>query len=232
MAFDSDLQRLLDTVRTAAGHAALPDVPAAHPGAFERYTFDAEAPAEALVEQFDRELTALSGHVHRARNAADAASTVLGILSALDARTLLAWEAASPLETDAAAALRRAGIELVAPRVAGEPQARKRQLREIESIAAGLTGARAALADTGSLVLVSGPGRARLASLLPPVHVALVETRAFYPSLPAFLDANPAVLDEGCNVVIVTGPSRTADIEMTLSWGVHGPKHVHAIVVG
>jgi L-lactate dehydrogenase complex protein LldG len=95
----------------------------------------------------------------------------------------------------------------------------------------GLTGAHAALADSGAIVLVSGPGRGRLASLLPPAHVAIVSERRMWPSLPALVRAEPGLLDAGSNVVVVAGPSRTADIEMTLTHGVHGPKHVHVILM-
>jgi L-lactate dehydrogenase complex protein LldG len=78
-------------------------------------------------------------------------------------------------------------------------------------------------------VLVSGPGRGRLASILPPLHVAIVSERRLRPSLAALLREEPRLLDEGSNVVVVAGPSRTADIEMTLTHGVHGPKHLHVI---
>ena len=67
-------------------------------------------------------------------------------------------------------------------------------------------------------------------SVLPPVHVAVVEERRLRPSLAALLHEEPGLLDSGSNVVIVAGPSRTADIEMTLTHGVHGPKHVHVIL--
>jgi L-lactate dehydrogenase complex protein LldG len=91
----------------------------------------------------------------------------------------------------------------------------------------GLTFAQAALLDSGSLVLVAGPGRERSVSLLPPAHVCLVARNALLPdvsALPALLlrhaDASgrlPSCLN------LVTGPSSTADIELVLVRGVHGP---------
>jgi L-lactate dehydrogenase complex protein LldG len=94
----------------------------------------------------------------------------------------------------------------------------------------GLTGANGALVDSGTLALVSGPGRGRLASLLPPVHIALVARNKLYPSLPAFLKTHPNVTAEGSNLILITGPSRTGDIEMTLTMGVHGPGEIHVII--
>ncbi len=87
----------------------------------------------------------------------------------------------------------------------------------------GLTAA-AAVAETGSLLLSAGPGRPLAASLLPPVHVALVNVRHIFPDLEQALAAVDP--QQGPAAVLVTGPSRTADIEMTLTLGVHGPERV------
>ena len=95
----------------------------------------------------------------------------------------------------------------------------------------GLTGAEAALADVGGIVVRSGEGRPRLASLLPPIHVTLLPVSRIHASLPDLLAAEPTIADGGSNLVLITGPSRTADIEMTLTRGVHGPGHVHAVLL-
>jgi len=94
-----------------------------------------------------------------------------------------------------------------------------------------------ALAETGSLILMSGAGRPRSTSLLPATHVAVFDRRRLVESLEQFgvlLEAwhvDPARSMTGAMVNVITGPSRTADIEMTLTRGVHGPKEVHAIFV-
>jgi L-lactate dehydrogenase complex protein LldG len=88
-------------------------------------------------------------------------------------------------------------------------------------IRVGVTGALMGIADTGSLVLVGGPGSPLTASLLPEVHVAILKTSALVPSLPNAL--NRTEVREAAAGVIISGPSRTADIEMTLTIGVHGP---------
>jgi L-lactate dehydrogenase complex protein LldF len=97
----------------------------------------------------------------------------------------------------------------------------------------GLTGAVAGLADVGTLVLPSGEGRSLCASLLPPVHLAILDERDLHDSLEAWLatDGGRWVAQEAA-VVLVTGPSRTADIEMTLTIGVHGPRRVVVFLVG
>ena len=94
---------------------------------------------------------------------------------------------------------------------------------------AGVTGALAGIADTGSLLLVSGAGQTLTASLLPEVHVAVLRTSRLVPTLAdAFRLPEVRTAQAG---VVVTGPSRTADIEMTLTIGVHGPGELHVFLI-
>jgi L-lactate dehydrogenase complex protein LldG len=86
----------------------------------------------------------------------------------------------------------------------------------------GIGGAEAALAETGTIVIGSGPGRSRLATLLPPVHVALVSTSCLTTDIFTWTAARQGNLP--ANRVLVSGPSKTADIEQTLVTGAHGPK--------
>jgi L-lactate dehydrogenase complex protein LldG len=225
----ADRQRLLERVAGNLRRADLPGAERDHPPAFAEYSFDAAATPAQLVDLFARELEPLAGHVHQVTEAA-APAVVLDLVLRYGARRVLAWQPASAAQAAVASELQRHGIEVLGLDLGRDAAARRAELSAIEDIAVGLTGAHAALADTGSLVLTSGPGRMRLASLLPPVHIALVRQADLYPALPAFLAANPDIVAAGSNVVIVTGPSRTADIEMTLSHGVHGPKHLHVVV--
>jgi L-lactate dehydrogenase complex protein LldG len=99
----------------------------------------------------------------------------------------------------------------------------------------GLTGVDAALAATGSLVLTSGPGRFRAASLLPSVHIAIVTAGQIVPDLESWLAAQKTAglrfLQSPSNIVVITGPSRTADIAMQLVMGMHGPRELHVVVL-
>src|SRR5437867_3658544 len=101
----------------------------------------------------------------------------------------------------------------------------------------GVTGADLVLAETGTVILLSGRGRPRSTSLLPDTHIAvfdrsrLVESLAQVGILLEALHVDPARSMSGAMINFITGPSRTADIELTLTRGVHGPKHVHAIFV-
>ncbi len=97
----------------------------------------------------------------------------------------------------------------------------------------GITSASYAIAETGSLAMLAGPGRDRMASLLPPIHIAIIERAQILPDL---FDLFTRLKDAGydnlpSNLAFITGPSKTGDIEMTLTTGVHGPGVWHVIVV-
>jgi hypothetical protein len=95
----------------------------------------------------------------------------------------------------------------------------------------GVTGVDAAIAETGSLVLVATPDHPRTASLLPPKHVALVRRADLVPNLRSALALLRASIPSASAVNLVTGPSRSADIELQLTLGVHGPGEL-VVVLG
>jgi L-lactate utilization protein LutC len=86
----------------------------------------------------------------------------------------------------------------------------------------GLSSADAALAETGTVVVSSGPGLSRLAALLPPVHLALVPVSCLTTDIFAWTASRQGQLPSA--VTLISGPSKTADIEQTMATGVHGPK--------
>ena len=217
--------RMRDTLRSAVGQARLPGAELRHPGTFVRPSVD---PNE-LVERFTKELTTLGGTVHHAHDVGDIVTIVRGLAGDRANPSVVIWDERHLPVTGLAAALARAGVRILTQEPATARSQDHRRL--MASAVIGVTSADAALAQTGSLVLASGPGRGRLASLLPPVHVALVRRDALMGSLPELIVARPELVTRGANFVCITGPSRTADIEHVLARGVHGPKDVHAIFV-
>lgn len=95
----------------------------------------------------------------------------------------------------------------------------------------GITSADYALADTGSLVMIASPAEARLISLLPPVHIAIVPADRLLTGLDELYTLIPRPADLTSSMVFITGPSRTADIEQILVRGVHGPGEIHVVIV-
>ena len=92
----------------------------------------------------------------------------------------------------------------------------------------GLTDVNWAVAETGSLVIVPSANQGRLLSLVPAVHIAIVEPKNFLPDL---VDLFEKISGDSPAVHIITGPSKTADIEGELVEGVHGPHQVHVIIL-
>lgn len=94
---------------------------------------------------------------------------------------------------------------------------------------AGVSEALYGLADTGSVVLAASPDEPRARSLLPDVHVSLLRENRILPGLDALFAAVGGDLPSA--LAIVTGPSRSADIEQRLAVGVHGPGEVHVVLL-
>jgi L-lactate dehydrogenase complex protein LldG len=96
--------------------------------------------------------------------------------------------------------------------------------------AIGVTGCDGAIAETGTLVLLTGKGRPRTASLLPPAHLAVVRRQDLRFGMTEFFAERGDDIARATCCTFVSGPSRTADIELTLTLGVHGPGRVIVIV--
>jgi L-lactate dehydrogenase complex protein LldG len=226
----SNRKKFLSTIKNRLRDSLLPEAEPEHPGPFQGYSCKAGASLEELTADFTRELEALSGHVYRVDDIEDVPAKILEILRRNDASRIIAWDDEAAGIAGLKKALHDAGIEVAGSALPAGETGRKARLTELDDVRVGITGADGGLADTGSIALISGSGRGRLASLLPPVHVALLSKRKLYPSLPAFLSDHPTATADGSNLVLICGPSRTGDIEMTLSMGVHGPGEVHVII--
>ena len=158
------------------------------------------------VDQFTKELTALSGYAYRTKNLTQ---EIIGLLQQRGIRNIHL----EPGVLDESL-LQASGIEFTR-----EPD---------PAIRAGVTKAICGLADTGSILVVDGTGNPLHASLLTEIHIAVLNTSDILASLPDAMKL-PRVAASNA-AVFITGPSRTADIEMTLTIGVHGPKEIHVFV--
>lgn len=99
------------------------------------------------------------------------------------------------------------------------------------SAALGITGADLGVASTGSILIRTGPDVARAASLLPPTHICLLPEERIVAGFEELAAELPRHVAAASQVVLITGPSRTSDIERTLVWGAHGPIRLVVLVV-
>lgn len=100
-----------------------------------------------------------------------------------------------------------------------------------DEIDAGITTALAGVADTGSLVLRPGPGEPRTLSLVPPLHIAVLRSSTIFASLDRAMTSLQPQADMPTNLLLVSGPSKTADIQQVLAYGAHGPKQLVIVLI-
>jgi L-lactate dehydrogenase complex protein LldG len=177
-----------------------------------------EVPVEVRIEAFCAHLTKLAGKTYLANSPSQARDYVSELIGG------------KPAVASNASFLRTCGI-------AGLPSVRTdftdaAALRaECASADFGITSADYALADTGTLVMIASPEEARMVSLLPPVHIAVVPRERILTGLDELFSILPRPGEITSSMVLITGPSRTADIEQILVRGVHGPGEIHVVVV-
>lgn len=188
-----------------------------------------DLPGWDLVSLFTSRLQSVDGVVHGPLPTVAVSDLVAAIFGSAGATGYLAWDEVGVPGIHGF--LAAAGIARQDAWVPEAETARQSHLEGYLGLRAGLTGADAGLAESGSIVLRSGPGRPRMAALAPFVHVAILPVSRMVRTLVHYTADHPAALEGVSNLAIVTGPSRTADIEQQLNLGVHGPKHVHVILL-
>ena len=191
------------------------------PGGSPRERTPIEDPAARFLE----ELEAVGGHGRKVADLSEVRDYILSLSEERKARLVVRWDVEELEELGVDGPLEEAGTEVLV----------WRDLEKSREVAAdadiGLTTAEWAIAETGSLVLAGGPGKGRSVTLLPPVHVAVVPVERVLGTVPEAI-RKYSYGEVPSNLCFHTGPSRTGDIEMTLSIGVHGPGEVHVLLVG
>ena len=204
----------------------------------------AEDLASADAEELMAEL-AVSGEtsgwvVRRVADAEEAGRYVLEVARDLEARSAVHSLHDVVREALSGDPFSGTGIELIPVAVDRAGEDAERDSRAVLRAAMagadlGITGVDYAIAETGTCVIIPASGSSRLVSLLPPVHIALIERGQVLPSLDELftLRRRDFVNGElGSYMNLITGPSRTADIEYQLVTGVHGPGEVHMVLIG
>ena len=224
---NDDRAQVLNQIRASLKTAHLPSARATVPAR----EIAGQGDRAEMVANFQRDLEPLGGFSYVTTNEDETIALILKLLRDASVQEILSWDDADLPVRRVGQTLRENGYTRLDVRVPEDAEGRKNKLAELERAGAGITGALAGLADTGSLALVTQPTQTRLVSLLPPMHIALLPVSRLYPTMAAFFAAHPDVTQRGSNLIFVTGPSRTADIELTLTRGVHGPKFLHVLLL-
>jgi L-lactate dehydrogenase complex protein LldG len=99
------------------------------------------------------------------------------------------------------------------------------------NVEAGITSTIGGIAETGALILWSSKEEPRLMSLVPPIHIAILRADKIYNSLLEVMQKENWSANMPTNAFLISGPSKTADIELILAFGVHGPKELIVLVI-
>ena len=100
-----------------------------------------------------------------------------------------------------------------------------------QKIDVGITNTIGAIAQTGSLILWPSSAEPRLMSLVPPVHIALVRADSIYETFAQVVEEQNWAETMPTNALLISGPSKTADIEQTLAYGIHGPQQLIVLII-
>lgn len=189
---------------------------------------------EALHGTCDLAASAIAARIHAVNQVLAWETEIVDARAdAREAKRLLVWPGLDDVIPGLADNLESRGFQLHVPTEFAQAEVRA----DLQRIQIGITAVDAAFATTGSVLLRSGPERSRIASLLPLHHLALVPVARLWVNAEAWLEherrqgALEQAMRRSANLTLVSGPSKSADIESRLTWGVHGPRHVHAVVI-
>ena len=203
-----------DAVRAERGaHAAAhtPSRPA---------TVSADETGNTKLDRFQQALEAVAGQYILVHSEEEAAGAIERIVESEKARRVAISDAAAVQSVIRQVRADVEWIEMAAP-------------SELFECDIGITTAQWGIVETGTLVLESERERHRLLSLVPPAHIALLEASRICLTLGEALAAvrGQGTADLSPTITLITGPSRTSDIELTLAIGVHGPQALYVIVL-
>jgi L-lactate utilization protein LutC len=181
------------------------------------------------VERFRAEWAAAGGQTHVVPDRAAAAAKVLELVQAPSPRRVLLGRGTILDALSLAGPLRATGIDVVTTDAPDDGTAREAFFAADVSV----SGVDYLVAETGSVALLSRPDQPRALSLLPPVHVAVADRGQLLPDLFDLFEARLWAERQGLPscLSLITGPSKTGDIELRLVTGVHGPGEVHVVLI-
>ncbi|MHC4441467.1 MAG: LutC/YkgG family protein [Planctomycetota bacterium] len=174
---------------------------------------------ENLIEIFITNAKQAGMNAYRLPNEKTAVDKIIAIIQETGGKNAIITNENMPAREQLIQALKQKGIQLKDP----DDQ------NAAFDAEFGITGADAAIAETASLCINSGDQKRRLASLAVPNHIAVIRANQIIPDLLDWTQNQPTNLP--ANTVLISAPSKTADIEMILVLGVHGPKEEHIIII-
>jgi len=180
----------------------------------------------SIQEQFTAAFKKVGGQVSTAGSDDEVFQEILRICTLESAEKIMLWN--------------HPGLTALAPQLSGNNRfevhwnhdefTKAELLAAMQDVKIGITWTDYAVAETGSLVLLSSPGKSRSVSLLPDVHVAVLPLDKLYATRVEVFKLLAPQMKHNRSVTLISGPSKTGDIDGKLNVGVHGPKKVYVII--
>ncbi len=178
-----------------------------------------------LKTQFIDELANVNTNVAELENEKNINKTLLNLIKEKELKSFSIWESKYLKEINLKEDLKEAGLKLITAK----------NKNKIANSDIGITEVDYAIADTGTLVLLTNKNQPRSVSLLPPIHLAIVRAENLVRNINDLFIILKSKLKDSEDITscmtFITGPSRTADIELNLTLGVHGPKELIVVIV-
>ena len=179
---------------------------------------------KSLTEQLITEIESVNTTVFRSKKPENILNVLLELIEANDLQIFAIWETKYLKELGLKNSLKEKGLKLVTAK----------SKTRLATADIGITEADYAIADTGTLVLLTDNEKPRGVSLLPPIHLAIVNPENIVSNINELFiilkERIGSTKDIKSCMTFITGPSRTADIELNLTLGVHGPKELYVII--
>ncbi|MGB7292088.1 MAG: lactate utilization protein [Thermodesulfobacteriota bacterium] len=180
-----------------------------------------------LIDIFTNELGKVNGLSKVLSNEAEVREYISNVTTEHDSKSFIVWETALINQLKVIEYLKSNGLRAI----------KSHDKMHLERADIGITEADYAIADSATLVLFSNPRKARLVSLITPIHIAILDSKKIVRNIFDLFQVLTQEYDEELHskdimscITFITGPSRTADIELNLTLGVHGPKEVHVLI--
>jgi len=178
------------------------------------------------IDQFQKTIESVHGEVHLCTRESWIAQ-LASILSSRGARSLLI-----PTAHQIGRDLRDSRQDDLPELLIYDEPIENWQPHLFNEVDAAITSTRGGIAETGSLILWPTPDEPRLMSLVPPIHIAVLKASELHATFHEAMLAQNWASGMPTNALLISGPSKTADIEQTLAYGVHGPKELIILVIG
>ena len=251
--FQSEMDRedFISNVSVALGRVEPPSDPGALPVRYPDFAGAESAARDALEdaasrasELLDEAVTSLAStgwNVHRAETVEDVGDVVAGICKEIGADNAMRSDHDVLDDANLDVAMARAGIDSQTMVLgddlseADREKQRSQYRKDVFKTGVGITGGDYVIAETGTLVIHPQKDVSRLVSLAPPVHIAVMKRGQVLPSLDELFLLEHVALRNGdrhASMNLISGPSRTGDIEATIVHGIHGPVETHIVLVG